>query len=1467
MNPTSQGKLNDSSKKLLKHRFEDESGTEYTGNEFGDFGSYMNHKRIKIQNQAQEILRQQQESKPSESESSSNKDVFKGCIIYINGYTGIKHSTEELQRMIISHGGIYVQHMTGKTSVTHIVATTLTSRKKEQFANYIVVVPEWIEQCIETGKLLDWKGFRTVHESLPRGQTKLALGQSASTTNKASTTGKSSEPAQEIRTVPKITDPEFITHFYKNSRLHHLSMWKAAVRQRYLMKASVLASNVNSQRAKRENEPHIRVILHIDFDSFFASVAKSLRPEILESAPLCVASGSHDNSDIASCNYPARKFGVRNGMFLLRAKQLCPDLIILGYDFEAYEEASLYMYEILTSVGADLIYPISVDEAQLDVTNLIWSQINETNSQLISRPVDESQASIDRQSSGLEGSEERLQKIIARLATNLGNTLRAKVRTKTGLDTSVGIGPNTMLARVALSKAKPAGTYCISWNTRFNSLLKGKDADGSITEGISLKDLPGVGYNIVTKLAEPPLNIRDFEGLANLACSDLVFDGVSYRSKEGKKAGKEKLELVFGPKLGTKLWEYGQGICEVDLRESIETALSRKSIGVEISWGVRADTREDVGQFVRNLCKELTARMAEGGLSSISGVMTLPDGENQKTKAEIPTIKFLGSNVTVKIYKTKKNADPRKSKFLGHGQCDIFSKSRAVPSYIAPTRDPDVIADLVLAVFDASDCSPMELRGLGIQMTKLVEETPRNKESTKPAGKRSGILQFIERPPAQDAVRSSVVSSAQTLKSDNNPKPTVQFATPTFKVPNLIEPASSPNSFPQITSPVAISTPKTPKTPQNQINGDPTQIDWNIYSELPSTIRRIVKEEYNLPNTPNHSIVSPVNRNNHDHSNTVKLAARTITQVFTRRGGTRTPSPPISAQVLQSRELSIHSDGTNSAPVSPQKQGWKRIHGDGGLTNGQFTLTQRAWNGPLAVGPSNPALRPLNITTTTRLRGFSGRGRRGRGSRGVAQAVARNVQFANQFLHRNQDYNYYEHPSIIDPSTLAALPMSIVQELETSVNSRRKMKQEAEQNDRLGDDNRTQHSLADINNSRKAKYRDTLYPPILDLAEDSGNGEETSRKSFELSKFSDVCTMVRLWIKETANIPVNVPETKGILALPAGREDTLPDEPMLDTPRDDIDGATDERYPTIVDVAECTSPPNASQKGVLYCDQILISAQDSQHGVHSFISEPVKHQVASSLRDSSISKRSIEAAAHFQDSFFLSPSSEAQILQMFEEMNQHNVDRDESPTKKEIIELSREYFGSQLENETGDSIFGIDDTDEEEVEKCKPVMEILEPGPHPADLELFYQYCQKLSRDPLRWVNAVKLARWVQSEVLDIVGCDCSKKELESYEAREQNSNNENISQKTSEDIFADKDETIDDTDLEEPNIIDIVPKAHRTQALYDVGSECKKNDIHDSTSVVGAYKHGHEWCAVVCHVYKLVKNEIMKVHKMDVVI
>lgn len=137
MNPTSQGKLNDSSKKLLKHRFEDESGTEYTGNEFGDFGSYMNHKRIKIQNQAQEILRQQQESKPSESESSSNKDVFKGCIIYINGYTGIKHSTEELQRMIISHGGIYVQHMTGKTSVTHIVATTLTSRKK---SNLLIIL-------------------------------------------------------------------------------------------------------------------------------------------------------------------------------------------------------------------------------------------------------------------------------------------------------------------------------------------------------------------------------------------------------------------------------------------------------------------------------------------------------------------------------------------------------------------------------------------------------------------------------------------------------------------------------------------------------------------------------------------------------------------------------------------------------------------------------------------------------------------------------------------------------------------------------------------------------------------------------------------------------------------------------------------------------------------------------------------------------------------------------------------------------------------------------------------------------------------------------------------------------------------------------------------------------------------------------------------------------------------------------
>ena len=78
--------------------------------------------------------------------------------------------------------------------------------------------------------------------------------------------------------------------------------------------------------------------------------------------PAVVAHGQGSGSEIASCNYPAREYGFKNGMWMKRALELCPNLKILPYDFPAYEEASRAFYDAILATGG-LVQSASIDEA------------------------------------------------------------------------------------------------------------------------------------------------------------------------------------------------------------------------------------------------------------------------------------------------------------------------------------------------------------------------------------------------------------------------------------------------------------------------------------------------------------------------------------------------------------------------------------------------------------------------------------------------------------------------------------------------------------------------------------------------------------------------------------------------------------------------------------------------------------------------------------------------------------------------------------------------------------------------------------------------------------------------------------------------------------------------------------------------------------------------------------------------
>jgi len=163
----------------------------------------------------------------------------------------------------------------------------------------------------------------------------------------------------------------------------------------------------------------MRKIIHIDMDAFFASVEQLDNPE-LKGKPVAVG-GSGDRSVVAAASYEARKFGVRSAMPSTTAKKLCPQLIFVRPRFERYHEVSTTIFEIFREY-TDLIEPLSIDEAFLDVTS-------------------------DKKNIGS--------------ATLIAQEIRKEIKKRTNLTASAGISVNKFLAKIASDVKKPDGLFVI----------------------------------------------------------------------------------------------------------------------------------------------------------------------------------------------------------------------------------------------------------------------------------------------------------------------------------------------------------------------------------------------------------------------------------------------------------------------------------------------------------------------------------------------------------------------------------------------------------------------------------------------------------------------------------------------------------------------------------------------------------------------------------------------------------------------------------------------------------------------------------------------------------------------------------------------------------------------------------------------------------------------------------------------
>ncbi|ABM03167.1 DNA-directed DNA polymerase [Psychromonas ingrahamii 37] len=205
--------------------------------------------------------------------------------------------------------------------------------------------------------------------------------------------------------------------------------------------------------------PRQRKIIHIDMDSFFASVEMRDEPSY-RGIPLAVGGSELQRGVISTSNYEARKYGVRSAMATAHALRLCPHLTVVPGRIQVYKEISAQIRAIFERY-THLIEPLSLDEAFLDVTECCQ----------------------------LHGS-----------ATLIAEAIRNDIRRELNLTASAGVAPIKFLAKVASDMNKPDGQFVIP-----------PDKVQSVIDTLPLEKIPGVG-----KVSLQKLNNAEF-----YACADI----------------------------------------------------------------------------------------------------------------------------------------------------------------------------------------------------------------------------------------------------------------------------------------------------------------------------------------------------------------------------------------------------------------------------------------------------------------------------------------------------------------------------------------------------------------------------------------------------------------------------------------------------------------------------------------------------------------------------------------------------------------------------------------------------------------------------------------------------------------------------------------------------------------------------------------------------------------------------------
>ncbi|AGM25034.1 DNA polymerase IV [Spiroplasma chrysopicola] len=237
----------------------------------------------------------------------------------------------------------------------------------------------------------------------------------------------------------------------------------------------------------------MKVIFHIDMNSFFASCHEAITPEF-RGKPLVVSSPSR-RAIVSTANYQARKFGINSAMPLYKAKELCKDLIVVDHNFNLYVNFAQKLFDFICENYTTKIEVASIDECYIDVTDIY----------------------------------RKYQSV-----KNLAYDMQKRVFKELGLPNSIGISYNKSLAKIGSDFKKPMGI----------TLIKKEDVP-KIIFPLAVTKLFGIGKQTATQLEK--LEIYTIGDLAHYGDVDFLEKilGSNVHNLISKAQGKGSDELNY----------------------------------------------------------------------------------------------------------------------------------------------------------------------------------------------------------------------------------------------------------------------------------------------------------------------------------------------------------------------------------------------------------------------------------------------------------------------------------------------------------------------------------------------------------------------------------------------------------------------------------------------------------------------------------------------------------------------------------------------------------------------------------------------------------------------------------------------------------------------------------------------------------------------------------------------------------